>query len=96
MFASRLKFPFCRLGAVALLTAAAAPWTLAQTATVQTNDSSATPAASQPANAGAGPSGPVRLRPHGALLPVQAPTMARTNACATARILPHKMTPPPC
>jgi protein involved in polysaccharide export with SLBB domain len=62
MFASRLKFPFCRLGAVALLTAAAAPWTLAQTATVQTNDSSATPAASQPANAGAGPSGPVRLQ----------------------------------
>jgi len=62
MFASRLKFPFCRLGAVALLTAAAAPWTLAQTATAQTNDSSATPAASQPANAGAGPSGPVRLQ----------------------------------
>lgn len=64
MFASRLKYPLCRLSTVVLVAAGSSSLVLAQTATTQTTDGSTTTTTSGAASTSAGSvaGGPVRLQ----------------------------------
>lgn len=64
MFASRLKYPLCRLSAVVLVAAGSSSLVLAQTSTTQTTDGSTTTTTSGAASTSAGSvaGGPVRLQ----------------------------------
>lgn len=64
MFASRLKYPLCRLSAVVLVAAGSSSLVLAQTSTTQTTDGSTTTTTSGAASTSSGSvaGGPVRLQ----------------------------------
>lgn len=64
MFASRLKYPLCRLSTVVLVAAGSSSLVLAQTATTQTTDGSTTTTTSGAASTSSGSvaGGPVRLQ----------------------------------